>query len=407
MEQFKHFLISENIIPEDKVLFYVSWLLRFYAFCGKKPGENVSQMEVDRFLMRLSKTREEPQVKQAEEAIELYRYVLKQEKPPEAGEDHEPDDPWKTAEGEMEGLLRIKRRSSNTAKTYMGWLTGFRRFLNGPSPETLEETHVRDYLSHLDVDRGASPSTRRQAFNALLFFYRHVLGKDLSSVKKETGALRTVRLPVILTKQEVFQLFDQLDGASLLMAQITYGCGLTLHECLTLRVRDLDFDRNSLTVRGDKDRQTVLPGSLKAPLQEHLHGVRELYEQDRGDDIAGVRLPGNIEEQYPNAGKEWIWQWTFPSRSRTLDPLLNMIRRDHIHHSTFQRQIKQAAKQAGIPKQVTVHALRHSFAAHLLEGGYDIRTIQELLGHSNVRTTMVYTRVAGRDILGVRSPLDP
>ena len=212
-----------------------------------------------------------------------------------------------------------------------------------------------------------------------------------------------------MTKQEVFKLFDNLDGTNLLMAQICYGCGLRLRECIKLRVKDIDFEQCCLTVRsgkGDKDRQTVFPESLKNDFRRHLEKVRELYEKDRTDDIDGVCLPNALERKYINAGKEWIWQWVFPSKSLSVDPRTKKIRRHHIHPNTLQKQIKKAALNAGLTKRITVHTLRHSFATHLLEKGYGIRTIQELLGHSSVQTTMIYTHVASKNKLGVKSPLD-
>ena len=212
-----------------------------------------------------------------------------------------------------------------------------------------------------------------------------------------------------MTKQEVFQLFDHINGTNLLMAQICYGCGLRLRECIKLRVKDIDFEQCCLTVRsgkGDKDRQTVFPESLKNDFRRHLEKVRELYEKDRTDDIDGVCLPNALERKYINAGKEWIWQWVFPSKSLSVDPRTKKIRRHHIHPNTLQKQIKKAALNAGLTKRITVHTLRHSFATHLLEKGYGIRTIQELLGHSSVQTTMIYTHVASKNKLGVKSPLD-
>jgi len=193
------------------------------------------------------------------------------------------------------------------------------------------------------------------------------------------------------------------------LAKIIYGCGLRLNECIKLRVKDIDFEQSCLTVKsgkGDKDRQTVLPESIKNELREHIEQVRDIYDQDRLDNIEGVFLPDALDRKYPNAGKEWIWFWVFPSRSLSVDPRSRVVRRHHVHYNTLQKYIKQAAEAADIPKKVSVHTLRHSFATHLLEKGYDIRTIQELLGHVSVQTTMIYTHVASKNKLGVKSPLD-
>jgi len=276
------------------------------------------------------------------------------------------------------------------------------------SPHSLNETHIRDYLTHLSVDRKVAAATQNQAFNAILFVFRHVLEKDIQNLHGAIRAQQKRRLPVVLTKKEIFRLFDHLQGTNLLMSQIIYGCGLRLSECVKLRVKDIDFEQNILTVRsgkGDKDRQTILPESLKNDLREHLHKVRELYEKDRKDRIAGVWLPDALGKKYPNAGREWIWQWVFPARSLSVDPKARKIRRHHVHHNTLQKMIKQAAFKAGITKKVTVHTLRHSFATHLLENGVDVRYVQELLGHANIRTTQIYTKVTNPKLKNIKSPL--
>ncbi|MBW2088752.1 MAG: integron integrase [Deltaproteobacteria bacterium] len=409
MDRFKDYLLAKRIVPENKIPYYIAWISQFYAFCDKTPGDDVSSAEVERFLKHLTKFREEWQIKQAKEAIELYEFTRRQGSGPLGNRTMESDSQWKSVAEETVRMLRLKHRSLSTEKTYMGWLRDFYRFSNSTPPHALDESHLRDYLTHLAVDRKVAAATQTQAFNALLFVFRHVLDKEIRNLHEVIRAQRKRKLPVVLSKQEVFQLFEHLEGINLLMAQLIYGCGLRISECVRLRVKDVDFEQNVLTIRsgkGDKDRQTVLPESLKDDLREHLHGVRELYEKDREDHIAGVYLPNALDRKYPNAGKEWIWQWVFPSKSLSVDPRARKIRRHHVHHNTLQKKIKQAALQAGIHKKVTVHALRHSFATHLLEKGYDIRTIQDLLGHASVQTTMIYTHVAGKNRLGVRSPLD-
>ena len=389
--------------------YYISWVSQVYAFSGKDVGNNISTDDVDHFLKKLARYREDWQIKQAKEAIDLYRFFLRKRSKKSVHTEMESDVQWKEVAEEMVNILRLKHRSISTERTYIGWLRSFYKFLNDTSPYELESSHVKDFLTYLAVERHVAQATQSQAFNALLFLYRHILDKDISNLHEVIRAKRKRRLPVVMTKQEVFQLFDHLNGTNLLMAQICYGCGLRLRECIKLRAKDIDFEQNCLTVRsgkGDKDRQTVFPESLKNSLRNHLERVRDLYKKDRKDDIDGVYLPDALERKYINAGKEWIWQWVFPSKSLSVDPRTRKVRRHHVHHNTLQKQIKKAALDAELTKRVTVHTLRHSFATHLLEKGYDIRTIQELLGHSSVQTTMIYTHVATKNKLGVKSPLD-
>lgn len=409
MKQFKDFLFRKHIIPEKKMPYYISWISQCYAFCEKDVGDNISADDVDRFLKKITRHREDWQIKQAKEAVDLYRFFLRKHSRESACTEMESDAKWKDVVEEMIKILRLKHRSMSTEKTYIGWLRAFYRFLNGASPYEIDDSHLKDFLTYLAVERHVARATQSQAFNAILFLYRHVLDKDIKNLHEVLRARRKRRLPVVMTKQEVFKLFDNLNGTNLLMAQICYGCGLRLRECIKLRVKDIDFEQCCLTVRsgkGDKDRQTVFPESLKNDFRRHLERVRELYEKDRTDDINGVYLPNALERKYINAGKEWIWQWVFPSKSLSVDPRTRKIRRHHVHPNTLQKQIKKAAVDAGLTKRVTVHTLRHSFATHLLEKGYDIRTIQELLGHSSIQTTMIYTHVAVKNKLGVKSPLD-
>ena len=254
-----------------------------------------------------------------------------------------------------------------------------------------------------------SSSTQNQALNAIVFVYRHVFEKDIEDQINSVRARRKRRLPVVLTFKEATNIFDKMSGLYCLMAKLIYGCGLRLQECLSLRIKDVDIEQSIVIVRsgkGDKDRRTVLPESLKDELLHQISSVREIYEQDRKDNINGVYLPGALEKKYPNAGKEWGWFWLFPAKTLSIDPRSRIVRRHHQHPAALQRAFKEAVIKAGITKQASVHTLRHSFATHLLEKGYDIRTIQELLGHTNLQTTMIYTHVATKNILGVRSPLD-
>ena len=319
------------------------------------------------------------------------------------------NDQWKIAADEMSKMLRLKQRRPATEKAYLYWLRQFYRFLNGLSPLKLDSTHVKNFLTYLAVERRVSKSTQNQAFNSILFFYSHVLEKEMDGLHDVIRSRRHRYLPTVLTKNEINRLLDQLDGIYRLMAQIIYGGGLRLRECTGLRIKDVDFERNVINIhaaKGDKDRQTMLPESLGDVLKKHIESIRPLYENDREQNVPGVELPNALERKYPNAGKEWIWQWVFPANHLSKDPRSGIIRRWHIYPSTLQKHIKIAATKARIAKRVTVHSLRHSFATHLLESGSDIRTVQELLGHSSVKTTMIYTHVTQKNTIGTKSPLD-
>lgn len=297
----------------------------------------------------------------------------------------------------------------STERTYLFWLRRFYRFVNGQSPFNLDSNHVKNFLTHQAVDLRVAKSTQDQAFNALLFFYRHVLGKDLDDLREVVRSRSGRRLPVVLTKAEVFKLLDHLKGVYGLMAGMIYGGGLRLRECVKLRIKDIDLERNLITVigaKGNKDRNTLLAHRIKPELIEYIEKDRRLFTQDRDNNLPGIWLPNALERKYPNAGKEWIWQWVFPADNLSTDPRTKIMRRHHIYPFTLQRHVKRATFAARITKCVTVHTPRHFFATHLLEDGYDIRTIQELLGHANLQTTMIYTHVAAKNTLGVRSPLD-
>jgi len=409
MDQFESYLRSGLSIPEKRRKFYLAWVSGLFAFHNKGPMAEISTDEIEAYLRRLSKSREEWQVKQAKEAIDLFLFFRRKRLRQPSKKSLDMDAAWKEAADEMVRMLRLKHRSLATEKSYLSWLRSFYGFVGGKHPDSLKGSHVKDFLSHLAVERRVAPSTQNQAFNAILFFFRHVLNREIGDLDGTVRAHHKRRLPVVLTRREILQLFDHLDGQCLLMAQLAYGCGLRVRECVSVRVKDIDFERASLIVRagkGDKDRLTVLPESLKNDLRDHMETVQELFAKDRKEDVAGVYLPGALERKYPDAGKEWAWQWVFPSKTLSVDPRSKVVRRHHVHPSTLQRGVRQAARAVGISKQVSVHTLRHSFATHLLEKGYDIRTIQELLGHASVQTTMIYTHVAQKNALGVKSPLD-
>jgi integron integrase len=316
---------------------------------------------------------------------------------------------WQAIEDETIKALRLRHRSYQTEKSYLGWLRGFSSYLSHKKPEIVTQDDFKNFLSYLAVEKKVSVSTQRQAFNAILFVFRHVLDKEVQGLEDTIRSRIPRRLPVVLTRQEVFKVFEHLEGIHRLMAGIIYGGGLRLQECLMLRVKDIDFERGCLTVRsgkGDKDRQTLLPESLKDKIQIHLDSTHTIYQKDRKNNIEGVWLPGALERKYPNAGKEWGWFWVFPSYKLSVEPETKIIRRHHLYPSTIQKAFQQAVIKSNITKNATIHTLRHSFATHLLENGYDIRTVQELLGHTNLQTTMIYTHIAQKNMLGVKSPMD-
>ncbi|HIE54494.1 MAG TPA: integron integrase [Chromatiaceae bacterium] len=304
---------------------------------------------------------------------------------------------------------RVKHYSIRTEKRYVDWIRRFILFHNKRHPSEMGAPEVEAFLTWLAVERNVAPSTQNQALAAILFLYREVLEIELPWLDGVTRAKKPPRLPVVLSESEVKRVLAQLDGTQLLVASLLYGSGLRLMEALRLRVKDVDLERKEITVRsgkGGKDRRTLLPTRLAEPLQSQLDRVRILHEQDLHQDLAPVYLPHALEHKYPNAGKELAWQFLFPSSRPARDPRSGIFRRHHRHSASVQRAIKHAVRRAGITKPATSHTLRHSFATHLLEKGYDIRTVQELLGHKDVRTTQIYTHVLNRGGNAVRSPLD-
>jgi integron integrase len=305
--------------------------------------------------------------------------------------------------------LRSLHRQWRTEQTYRGWAWRFAKFLEPRPVESAAEADVREFLSRLATAGRVSAATQKQALNALVFLLRESLGKPLGDFSDFTAARRRERVPVVLSKEECRRLFAALAGTPRLMAELMYGAGLRLMELLRLRIKDVDLERGQVVVRGgkgDADRVTVLPEALLERLAAHRDRLRELYEADQRAGLPGVWLPEGLERKYPRAGEAWEWQWWFPSRQLTRDPRTGVRRRHHVLDATFQHCIRQAAWKARLDKKVTPHVLRHSFATHLLEGGTDLRTVQELLGHKDVATTQLYTHVMRKPGLGVRSPLD-
>lgn len=310
---------------------------------------------------------------------------------------------------QVRNALATRHYSPKTADAYVAWTRRFVLFHGKRHPANLGPEDVAAFLSDLATRHGVSASTQNQALAALLFLYSKVLGKDLGSVRDIVPAKRPARLPVVMTRNEVAAVLSRLAGVDHLMACLLYGSGLRLLECARLRVKDVDFGGNQLIVRrgkGARDRATLLPRSVIEPLKHHLREVRAQHLGDLARGAGFVQLPGALRTKYPNAPREWAWQWVFPATRTYLDEKTGERRRHHRHETVLQRAVREAVGLAGIPKPVSCHTFRHSFATHLLEAGYDIRTIQRLLGHRDVRTTMIYTHVLQRGPLGVASPLD-
>jgi integron integrase len=305
--------------------------------------------------------------------------------------------------------IRARHYSPKTEEAYVAWIKRYIFFHGKRHPGEMGADEVTRFLSSLALHGRVSASTQNQALSALLFLYQEVLQQDLPRLDGIVRAKRPSRLPVVLTQAEVQAVLAHLRGTPRIMATLFYGAGLRLMECARLRVKDVDFASNQILVRdgkGQKDRATLLPATSKTDLARHLEAIRQQHQRDLSQGAGWVALPGALERKYPNAGREWAWQWIFPATSCYVDRETGKRRRHHLHESVIQRAMKEAVCRAGIAKPATPHTLRHSFATHLLEDGYDIRTVQELLGHSDVSTTMIYTHVLNRGPAAVRSPAD-
>jgi integron integrase len=309
----------------------------------------------------------------------------------------------------VRATLRAKHYSPRTEDAYVGWVRRFVRFHNRKHPREMGEAEVASFLSSLAVDGQVAASTQNQALSALLFLYGEVLRVELDWLQGLVRARRPARLPVVLTQDEVRRLLEQLDGTVWLMASLMYGSGLRLLECVELRVKDLDLATREVRVRdgkGRRDRVTMIPSRLVEPLAVRIAETRRVHESDLRAGAGWVALVDALSRKFPNAGRELAWQWLFPATRTYVDPASGQRRRHHLHESVLQRAVKAAAARAGLTKRASCHTLRHSFATHLLAAGYDIRTIQELLGHRDVSTTMIYTHVLNSGGRGVRSPFD-
>jgi integron integrase len=310
---------------------------------------------------------------------------------------------------QMRDVLRVKHYSLRTERSYCDWVKRFIRFHGLRHPTQMHAAEISQFLTHLARIGNVSAATQNQALSALLFLYQQVLKQEVGWINEVERAKRAKRIPVVLTRDEVHKIFAHLHGTPRLMAGLLYGSGLRLMECVRLRVKDVDFGYARITVRdgkGAKDRVTMLPVNLAAPLERHLAKVKAQHEQDLEDGFGEVYLPGALEQKYRGAARLLAWQFVFPSSRISVDPRTGMRHRHHVDENVLQVAVKHAVRASGVNKPATCHTLRHSFATHLLENGYDIRTVQELLGHKDVSTTMIYTHVLNKPGIGVKSPLD-
>jgi integron integrase len=412
LPEFQNLLRQRKLALEKQIPFLARWAKTYLAFLGQSPDASVPfDIGLEHFLKHTSiQEKIQPwQIAQAETAVRLYnRYFgTKEEIRPVAPATA------MAVEEKIRERMRLRHYSFSTERSYLDWYSRFHKYVSSvrgksvPSEWTSED--VSDFLSRLAVVDRVSASTQNQAFNGLLFLFRDVLGRSLDDIRKTVRAKRGVRLPVVLSRGEVRAVFSSMTGGNRLILELLYGTGMRLMELARLRVQDLDFDRGTLYIRGgkgDKDRTTLLPKSVRDPLQKHLLEVKGLHEEDLAKGHGEVFLPEGLDRKYPHAGKEWKWQYVFPSDRLSVDPRSGKVRRHHLSDSAIQQTMARAVVKAGLTKHATVHTLRHSFATHLLMKGVNIREVQELLGHKSVETTMIYTHVL-RDMANApSSPLD-
>lgn len=421
--------LEERRIPQHHIPFMIKWVKNFAENLGKQL-KDTSPEDVKRHLDYLNANQylQPFQIKQANESLLIFFNEImpcdwakhwppgiKIEQPKKNKPEEQQKNPEEFEKMRFELLERLKNAirtmhySVRTEKVYLDWASRFMYFHKTADQNKLNAHKISEFLEFLALERHVAASTQNQALNALAFFFNNVLGIDISGQLGFARAKRPQRIPTVLSKEDVKALLSRLDGIYALLAGITYGTGMRLMECLRLRVKDIDFSGNAITVRegkGAKDRIVPLPAKYKKALQEQLEITRKFHQQDLENGFGEASMPDALDRKYPAACSEWPWQYVFPSDRLSVDPRSNKVRRHHIHENSFQKAVKKAVQEVGLPSGVSVHTLRHSFATHLLEAGYDIRTVQELLGHSDVSTTMIYTHVLNRPGVKIKSPVD-
>ena len=413
-------MISNKVVPQNKAPFSAYWVNRF-LFISKDFRGLTQEQQIEQFIQMLhgQENIEDWQIQQAKDALMLYHHHFITGKAPPISRYTSTNITQKVTElpqllSLMRANIRIKHYAYSTERSYLDWTKRFYKYVESLRKKNIHSTgldvnDLRDYLSHLALVEKVSASTQNQAFNSLIFLFKNIIKVDVSNLGKTMRAKRGPKLPVVLTVEEIQKLFNNFSGKNLLMAQLLYGAGLRLMELGRLRVKDIDFETGLIFIRsakGDKDRSTILPEYIKNSMGLHLEGVKYTHKKDLALGYGEVYLPNRLDHKYPNAAKDWIWQYVFPASNLSVDPRQQKIRRHHISGKSIQNAIKAAAKKAEIAKQISVHTLRHSFATHLLMDGVNIREIQELMGHKNLETTMIYTHVI-RDMANApKSPLD-
>ena len=405
-------LLVKKQIPAQRHNYYRKWLRYYLDFCRKYHHSALKEESLPLFIKKLQdKNQTQEQRKQASHAISLYQTLIqsKPERQEKISSNRKASD-WDTACENLKAEIKVRHYSPKTLSAYTNWARQFQDFTRSKEVRSLSSADVKEFMKFLAVKRKVAASTQNQAFNALLFFYRHIIKKDFGDHKDNVRAKKKLYIPVVLSREEVDSIFENLAYPYDLVVKLLYGCGLRLFECMNLRIHNFNFDNCIVTVhdgKGKKDRTVPLPEKIMPELKAHLERVINLHQKDMDADYTGAFMPGLLEKKYKNCAKELIWQWYFPAKQLTLVPGTKEIRRYHFHEAQVQRAIKIAVRDAKIIKRATAHTFRHSFASHLLQANYDIRTIQELLGHSDVRTTMIYTHtLKSQTIKEAKSPLD-
>ena len=400
---FEEFLTEKCNVNEKYLAYFLRWVSQYNSFILHNRDSGISD-----FLNTLGKKAEIWQLDQARKAVNYYIFY-KSNYDKEKSKNISSPSNWDDIIILIKESCKFQYKSYSTEKSYLHWIRVFRKYLDGKNPSDVDESDVKNFLTYLAVEKGIADSTQKQAFIAILYLFRNALFREITNLDNVIRSSQYKKLPLVLSKDEVTRIIGRMKGIQRLMVEIIYGGGLRLSECLSLRIRDIDFQRQCITVRsgkGNKDRQTLLPLSIIPSLKNHLVLTRKYYDNDRRDNVEGVPLPYALENKYRNACREWCWYWVFPSNKLSFNPRDKIVRRFHLYPTTLQKSFHEAVASAGIDKNASVHTLRHSFATHLIEKGYDVRTVQELLGHSDIRTTMIYTHVATKNKLGVISPFD-
>lgn len=417
-QSFEEFLREHRLVREKHLKYYVDWVERFSRHCGGKL-QNISRKSIMTYLDSISKWKNvhDWQIRQADDAVSIFtKNYLKHVHgfdmveqcrqhgvPVKAGQEA-----WSQLISDTREAIQIRQYALSTEKTYITWVKQFGVYLKHKAPIQVASGDVKNFLTYLSLQRNVAPATQNQAFNSLLFLFRHVLYRDLEDLQDTPRPRKRKSIPVVLSLEEIGRIYQRIDPEFILIFQLLYGTGMRIGECMELRYGNLDFDKGIITIKagkGDKDRTTLLPDDLREPLKRQMAAVKELYHKDIAEGYGCVGLPNCIHRKYPRAPKELEWQWLFPSPKRCRDPRTGTVGRFHIMSRVIQKAFREAKRGAEVYKKASVHTIRHSFATHMLEKGYDIRMVQDILGHYRVETTMIYTHVVKKRYANVQSPV--